>query len=284
MSNYQNPISDHSLSPSGIRTSLQFLKLGGSLITDKSTSRTPRLEIISRLANEIAEALASNPKIQLVLGHGSGSFGHIPAKKYGTRQGVVSSEEWLGFAKVWHEASALNHIVIEALHAASLPAVAFPPSGAVTASGGLVTHWNLDPLCSALERGLLPVVYGDVVFDKSLGGTILSTEDIFSHLAKSLPPKRILLAGLDEGVWEDYPQCTQLIPEINTQNWTTIAHTLGGSQATDVTGGMASKVSGMLKLTREINELQVFIFSGLEYGNVLEALSYKNLGTRITTS
>ena len=73
---------------------------------------------------------------------------------------------------------------------------------------------NLAPLKSALANKLLPVIHGDVVFDEARGGTILSTEDLFTHLAHQLHPKRILLAGLEAGVWEDFPARTHLIEEI----------------------------------------------------------------------
>ncbi len=259
-----------------------FIKLGGSLITDKTQPRTPRLDVIARMAQEIRAALDANSNLRIVLGHGSGSFGHIPAKHYGTRQGVNSPEGWRGFAEVWHEAAALNHIVMDALHQVGLPAVSFPPSGAVTAFRGSVTHWNLSPLRAALEAGLLPVVCGDVVFDEILGGTILSTEDLFSYLAGKLNPQRILLAGLDAGVWADYPHCEQLIPKIDPQNWAMIAPALSGSAATDVTGGMAGKVDLMLKLVAQFPGLEVFIFSGERPGNLQAALLGEALGTNIT--
>ena len=35
---------------------LVFLKLGGSLITDKTQASTPRIEVIERLVDEIANA------------------------------------------------------------------------------------------------------------------------------------------------------------------------------------------------------------------------------------
>ena len=262
---------------------LIFLKLGGSLITDKTTPRTPRLDVIARLAEEIRAARDEDPDLHLVLGHGSGSFGHVPAKKYATRQGVDSAEGWRGFAEVWHEARGLNTLIMNALHQAGLPAVSFPPSGAVTAHRGTVARWNLNPLRSALGAGLLPVVFGDTVFDEILGGTILSTEDIFTHLAQELRPARILLAGLDAGVWSDYPHCEQLIPKITPKSWLTIAPALGGSAATDVTGGMAGKVELMLALAGKNQGLKILIFSGAQAGNVQAALQGKLLGTSITS-
>ncbi len=264
-------------------TSLTFLKLGGSLITDKNTPRAARIALIARLAEEIQSACQSNPDLRLVLGHGSGSFGHVPAKKFGTRQGVASPDGWRGFAEVWHEAAVLNRMMIEALHAAGLPAISFPASAGVTAHDGRVTAWDLNPLTAALARGLLPVVYGDVVFDTARGGTILSTEDIFVHLARQLRPQRILLAGIEQGVWADFPACARLIPQITPENWGEIASSLGGSAATDVTGGMASKVRQMLDLAVELPGLAVLIFSGAHAGSLERALRGKGPGTLITS-
>jgi isopentenyl phosphate kinase len=262
---------------------LLLLKLGGSLITDKTTPRTPRMDLIARLAAEIKAAKSQMSDLQMVLGHGAGSFGHVPAKKYGTRQGVDSADGWRGFAEVWYEAAALNRIVVDALYGAGLPGISFPASGSVTAKDGQVAAWNLAPLIGALAAGLLPVVFGDVVFDQVRGGTILSTEDIFSHLVRQLHPKRILLAGIDEGVWDDFPACTRLIPEINAENWEKVTGALSGSAATDVTGGMRGKVRAMVDLVLDIPGLEVIIFGGERPGNLAAALRGEPLGTRITS-
>jgi isopentenyl phosphate kinase len=260
---------------------LLFLKLGGSLTTDKLHPHTARPRVIARLVDEIRAWRAAEDGWQMVLGHGSGSFGHVAAKKHGTRQGVNSPAGWRGFAEVWQEAAQLNRLVMDALHAAGLPGVAFPVSGGAVAKDGQVAAWNLIPLTAALEAGLLPVVYGDVAFDQQRGGTILSTEDIFTHLARQLHPKRILLAGLDAGVYTDFPACTRLIAEITPQNWAEAAPALGGSAGTDVTGGMRGKVREMLTLAAEIPGLEVRIFSGKPPGAVSAALRGENLGTRI---
>ena len=261
--------------------SFQFLKLGGSLLTDKNKPGTSRLDVLARLAYEIAEAKADLGDLRLVLGHGSGSFAHIPAMKYGTRQGVRTPDQWRGFAEVWREADALNRLVVDALHAAGLPAVRFAISGGAVTRAGQVAVWDLTPLRAALAAGLLPVVYGDVVFDQEWGGTILSTEDIFVHLARELKPARVLIAGIEEGVWADYPACTEIIPEITPGNFAAVAPVLGGSAATDVTGGMASKVRELLGLVKAVSGLEGVIFSGAYSGRVGEAIRGKTVGTRI---
>ena len=263
------------------RSRLQFLKLGGSLITDKNCPHTPRLEVLNRLAWEIRQARQLDPQLKLVLGHGSGSFGHTPAHRYGTRQGVRSAAGWQGFVEVWRAAAALNHLVMEALSQAEVPAIAFPPSALVSARAGEVESWDLDPLQAALQAGLLPVVYGDVVFDCQVGGTILSTEDLFAYLAGKLRPDRMLLATVEPGVWADYPACTRLVEEITPANLPEIEAVLSESSATDVTGGMASKVRQMLRLVEGRPGMDILIFSGLEPGQLLRLLQGEVAGTRL---
>jgi isopentenyl phosphate kinase len=256
-----------------------FLKLGGSLITHKTRPYTPRLDMLDNLAIQIATALQEKANLQLILGHGSGSFGHQAASQFGTRSGVSGSEAWRGFAEVWYQASVLNRLVVEALRRAGLPAVTLAPISAVTARDGQVAAWDLTPLKAALANGLLPVLHGDVVFDEARGGTILSTENLFAHLARQLHPERILLAGLEAGVWEDFPTRTRLLREITPQIFAQQTPGLGHSAGTDVTGGMQAKVTEMLALLEQVPGLEVLIFSGEEPGNVRRALLGENPGT-----
>lgn len=256
-----------------------LLKLGGSLITHKSQPNTARPEILSRLAEEIRAARQTNPRLQLLLGHGSGSFGHHAAKQHNTRHGVYTPQNWRGFVEVARAAQTLHRLVLDALWNADLPAIGFAPSAMVSAQDGQITAWNLTPIQSALSAGLLPVVYGDVVFDSQRGGTILSTEELFSHLITPLDVERVLLAGIEPGVWADFPQCTRLLPEI-TPSIVEQAQ-IHGSAATDVTGGMADKVQQALRWSAQTNGLEVIIFSGESDGAVCAALTGQVVGTRI---
>jgi isopentenyl phosphate kinase len=251
---------------------LVFLKWGGSLITDKSQRSSADHDRIARLAGELQQAREGDPDLQVVLGHGSGSFGHIPARKHGTRKGVHTPAEWHGFAEVWFQASALTRIVIEALEQAAVPAIALSPSASVIAANGRIVSWDLEPLRAALAAGLVPVIHGDVIFDRQQGGTILSTEDLFVHLAGQLKPQRLLLAGIEPGVWQDYPVCSAIIPELTPASFEAHRTQVAGSEAVDVTGGMASKVKLILDLCTTYPELKSAIFDGVEPGRVRDAL------------
>ncbi len=265
---------------------LVLLKLGGSLITDKSVPYTPRFDKLAELAADLSAVRQSLPNLSLVLGHGSGSFGHTAAREYHTREGVRRGESqtrpyWHGFAEVWFQAAALNRFLMDSLHVSKVPSLALAPVSAVTASDGKVSGWDLTPLKAALAAGLVPVVYGDVIFDSVRGGTILSTEDLFAHLARELRPQRVLLAGLEGAVWADFPARRQRVETITPASFDGIKSRVGASNGADVTGGMESKVRQMLELVQELPGLTVQIFSGEQPGNIQKTLAGENLGTLI---
>lgn len=260
---------------------LTFLKLGGSLITDKTRAQTPRLDVIARLADEIAAARQTRPDLRLLLGHGSGSFGHSLAARYGTRAGVRTGEQWRGFAEVSAAAAQLNRIVADALIRAGVPALSLQPSASARCRDGQIVALSVTSILSALDRGLIPLVYGDVAFDEVRGGTIISTEDIFKFLAAHLRLTRILLAGIETGVYSDWPDGRSVIPEIGPSDFERLRLALRGSESTDVTGGMESKVVEMLALARSVPGLTIQVFSGERPGAIAQALGGAILGTVI---
>ena len=277
---------------------LVLLKLGGSLITDKTQPYTPLLDVMEDIAVQIATTIHAQPNLRLLIGHGAGSFGHVPASEYHTRDGLppkstplahrerdaTEDNYWKGFAEVWYQASSLNRFVMKSLHKIGVRALALPPSSSVIASDGKISVWETTPIRMALAAGIVPVIFGDTVFDEVRGGTILSTEDLFMYLARALSPERILLAGLESAVWEDFPARTKRIEKITPGTFNEMSAAIGKSEAADVTGGMESKVSQMLDLVNENHELTIQIFSGTKPGNIVRALRGETLGTVITIS
>ena len=260
---------------------LIFLKLGGSLITDKTKPLTARPKIIRRMAEDIKEILEENPEFQLLIGHGSGSFGHTIADEYHTQKGGWDRQYWQGFCKVWYAARELNQLVVEIFHQEGLPIIAFPPSAAVIAGDKEFSSWDIRPIEFALSQKLIPLVQGDVIFDTEIGGTIFSTEKSFQYLCRKLNPDRILLAGLDKGVYKDATNKDDLYKIITPETFDEIHSNLSGADAVDVTGGMMAKVQLMLSLVKEQPSLLIQIFSGLEPGNIKKVLEDNILGTLI---
>ena len=260
-----------------------FVKLGGSIITDKGTPNTARHGVIARLASEMRSAMTildrqaglHEEALQIVLGHGSGSFGHVVAREYGTRQGVHDQAEWKGFTEVAAAAARLNRIVTDAFLAAGVPVWSLQPSASARCRAGDLQWLEIDPVEGAISRGLVPLLYGDVALDEIQGATIISTEQVFAYLARRLRPARIILVGQVDGVFAADPVRDPLaepVPQISSDNWETIRATLSGSSATDVTGGMLAKVEEMVGLARELPGLAVNILSGERAGALETAL------------
>jgi len=264
-------------------TELVFIKLGGSLITDKTLPYTVRPEKLTELAAEIKSALAREPNLRIVLGHGSGSFGHFAVKEHFPKLEIHDKKDWIGFNEVWYRASQLNRHVMDTLHDAGIPSIAIQPSASVIAKNGAVEHWELTPLQHALDAGIVPVIFGDMIFDNVKGGTVLSTEVLMFYLAHQLKPSRILLAGLEAAVWADFPARQQRVEKVTRKTYDSIAGKVGGSHGADVTGGMKSKVEEMLRLVEDIPQMTVQIFSGEESGNLEKVLLGEQLGTLITS-
>ncbi|MFQ5592617.1 MAG: isopentenyl phosphate kinase [Anaerolineae bacterium] len=253
-----------------------FLKLGGSLITDKTHAETPRLTVIRRLAQEIRAALDERPDLRLLLGHGSGSFGHYAAE----RTTLLEREGFdpQAYAEVGASAARLNRIVADICVAERVPVVSLPPSASARCNDGRLQYLATAPIETLLAEGAVPLVYGDVALDDVRGATIISTEDIFAYLARTLKPARIILAGEVDGVFTADPTrdpTAQPVRKITPATFSALVQALGGSAGYDVTGGMVSKVRTMVDLVEAHLQIEVYVISGVQAGRVQRALTPK---------
>jgi len=254
---------------------LVFLKLGGSLITDKTRPESARTTVIRRLAQELAETLHVRPNLRVVLGHGSGSFGHMAGERFGVRHGVIDREGWRGFALTAAAAQRLNRLVSDTMLSEGVGTWSLQPSASAHCCDGQLVYMDDRPISRALAEGLVPLVYGDVALDEVRGGTIISTEEIFAWLALRLKPRRIVLAGTVTGVQGgDASQRggTDVIDEITPRTLPEVSALLGRSHGTDVTGGMLGKVQTMCALVEKLPELEVRVMSGAIPGLVARVL------------
>lgn len=248
---------------------LVLVKLGGSLITDKTREASPRLDVIDRMAAEIAHARRKRPGLWLVLGHGSGSFGHPMAARYGVERGGLSG--WRGYAETAAAAQRLNRLVVEALLREGIPAVSVQPSASARAVGGRLVALESETVRALLGKGLVPLLYGDVALDEAQGCAIISTEEIFCLLARRLRPDRLIEVGEVDGVYA--PGSTTVVDRIDERNARQVLAGLGEARGVDVTGGMVSKIRLMLEMVRSVPGLEGRIISGMQPGLLAEVLA-----------
>ncbi|HDJ97531.1 MAG: hypothetical protein DRJ46_04035 [Thermoprotei archaeon] len=256
---------------------LAVVKLGGSLITDKTNPFTLRKHVLRQIAEELATAYEDT---SLLVVHGGGSFGHPVAAKYAIKEGHDGSKRKLeGFSQTRYWMTVLNLKVVKELAQRGLPAVPFQTSAfTYTVNKELREYW-IKPLAKALKLGLVPVVYGDAVLDDKLGFTILSGDLLAAQLAIELNANTLVYAVDVEGIMDKDPRHSpdaKLIKELSINEALKIA---GNASGVDVTGGMAYKIRCAAKALAA--KIRVVIGSGTIPGNILAMIKGKS-GTYTT--
>ena len=231
---------------------LLLVKLGGSLLTDKRRAGHLRADVLERLAREIAEARGVMPE-SLVLGHGSGSFGHVAAERHGLRRGLGDGPP-RGAADTQNEAARLHRIVTGALIDAGVPAWSWAPSSVLVARRGRPVSGDLRALPAALDAGLMPVTFGDVVADHEWGASIASTEAVLGYLIRRLRRRkdgprvlRVVWLGETAGI---YDASGRTLERVDPSNVRSVRSLIGGAAGTDVTGGMLLRLDTSYALAR----------------------------------
>lgn len=225
--------------------SIVLIKIGGSSITDKNIPYKLRRNVIKRLAKEISK---SNIK-GLIIAHGSGSFGHASAIKYG---GVKGYKSKIGISKVFYDAGRINEIVVDSLILEGVPAVSIRPRGFLIAKSGKLDNSFFEVIEEILRQKLVPVICGDVIVDKDWKTTIFSGEKSLNLLAKYLVRKKygvksIIQVGETEGLLDEKGNT---ISTINIKNWKEIQKNIYKTEKLDVTGGLRHKIDEALELSR----------------------------------
>jgi len=252
---------------------LLIIKLGGSVITDKNRAFTPRYENIERLTQEIKTSLKTF-KGDLIVVHGSGSFGHTLALKYQTQKGIVNKDSKAGFSKVADTAIAINRIVMKEFIKIGIKAVSFAPLSFILSEKGGVKSLFLEPIKKALELGFVPVLYGDVVFDTSgRGFCIFSGEKIITALLDKLESDyknvRVVYCADTDGVYDSQGKT---VPIIDSKIFTKLSKTVNKSDFPDVTGGMLHKVKESLKMVKE-RKIECYIINGERKNGLRNAIT-----------
>jgi len=219
---------------------MQILKLGGSAITKKSGYMQADLPAIASLARAVAGAMKQGAG-KLVIVHGAGSFGHAPVLKYGLAGGVRTARQKKG-CKITQEACAcLSCHVVFALSQAGVKAVSIPPHNIIVSKDGRIAKLDYAPVAAALKKGLVPVLYGDMVPDSKLGCSVCSGDQIVAYFARHA--KRVVMATNVDGVLAR----GKVVPRITHRNFASVARHITGSKEPDVTGGMAGKLREIME-------------------------------------
>lgn len=261
-------------SPQSKSHSLVLIKLGGSIITNKEVPMMVRPQLLSHLVSEIVRAQHTTGDTY-ILSHGQGSFAHVPALRYQTKDGFVNGESRFGMAVTQDSAAQLNRIVVKECLSQQLPALSFAMSSTLVTDHSQKKHWYPQVLVEYLAQDLMPVTYGDVIVDATQGCAIWSADKILPFLASwfkhhsDFEVKKIVHAGEVEGVFDEDKQ---LVPQISTHNLSQLKNAMTKIKGFDVTGGMWNKLEEAVQLA-EVEQVETQILSGLIADNLFNALT-----------
>ena len=228
-----------------------ILKIGGSILTNKDSTES-EIDAVSlkRIASEIKASLDVSDK-ELIIVHGAGSFGHPPAKEYKIGEVFEKSEypqKRIGFCKTQNAVKKLNMLICEAFIEEGLPVVAIPASSFMSATNKRITQGNLDYFKRYLEKGFIPVIYGDVVLDEQLEICVISGDQLIQYLAMNLNPELVVLGTDVDGVYNKNPKTHEDAIFFDKFSSLEDLDTLEGTTNVDVTGGMVGKIKELLYL------------------------------------
>jgi isopentenyl phosphate kinase len=222
-----------------------ILKIGGSVITDKSMELRARTQEMNRLAEEIVKARVK----ALIIVHGGGSFGHPLAERYAIKNGLKEDSQKTGFSETHHVMTVLNGLFMDSLVWHDVPAVSITPSSCIITENGRIKHFEDAVLKDLLKMGFIPVLYGDAVVDTKMGFTILSGDQLVSVLAMRLNAERIVFGVDVDGLYDADPKAektARLFTHLNREELEGLLDKLCKPAVHDVTGGMLGKVMELL--------------------------------------
>lgn len=254
-----------------------LIKLGGSSITNKDIPYKIRSIAIRKFARQLKRVLRKNT---LIVSHGSGSFAHTSASKFG---GMKGYKDKLGIAKVSADAARINQIVTDIFVEEGLPAVSLSPMSMMTARKGRLSNNFFEVLEEVIKQSLVPVVYGDVIWDKDWKSTIFSGERTISEIANYLLSKKykilkVIQISETNGV---YDLKGKTIEKIDSSNFSKIGKIFTNNGKIDVTGGMKHKVETAYALAKR--GIHTTIISGQGQNELFKAILNKKVkGTLIS--
>ncbi len=257
---------------------VKIIKIGGSVLTDKSRPFLLRVKVIRGIASEVAEYLSMSND-NLIIIHGGGSYGHYLVTRCINDKGLIDSE---CFSKVSFFMTKLSEYLVKSLLLKGVHAV-------VTPTRSICVLKDDDAVCDftvikgMISNNLIPVLSGDVILSGK-GFKVLSGDALAWLLARELGADTIVFLTDVDGIYNEDPRRNPEAELIRTARIDDLLSkvSFGSVKGFDVTGGMSSKLR--YALTYRVKGVKAVITNGLIRGNLISSLLGRGVrGTIIWT-
>ncbi|MFX1376519.1 MAG: isopentenyl phosphate kinase [Promethearchaeota archaeon] len=255
-----------------------LLKLGGSLLTDKERPLFIREDIVKSTIQQIINA---NEKIILI--HGGGSFGHPLAKKYNILKGLNTSvpNQILGLAETHQAMVKFNSYLVNLFLVNNYPALSIQPSSIFIRDVEKILTTSIDIIETMLELNILPILYGDIIFDRKGSFSIISGDQIIFELCKKLKKyqvSKVIFAIEMDGIFindkDSKDKGIKLVSEILSNELEHLDLANLGKKI-DVTGGIEGKINSIKQICNF--NIPVQLINGLKENYIFNSLKNKNI-------
>ncbi len=264
---------------------LIILKLGGSLLTDKNQPNSIRFDILKQVVQQIIDAHE-----RLIVIHGGGSFGHPLAKMYNIFNGINNTipKQILGLTETHQAMNKFNSFIINAFLEKKYPTLSIQTSSLFIQESHKILTRSIDIIETALDLNILPILYGDIILDKSGSFSIISGDQIIFQLCKNLKSyhiSKVIFAMEIDGIYlndKDSDGNYKLAENIYADQLDDL-NLADLGQKIDVTGGIKGKIESIKKVV--VHNIPVQLVNGLKEGYILKALKNQPINcTNILTS
>ena len=268
---------------------LTVIKLGGSLLTDKSKPYEARKSIIESAARELKACMDEGLIESLVVVHGVGSFGHPPVLEHKLHLGYQGPEQFIPLSKTQRVVNEFRYMLTEEFQKVGLPVNLLHPSSMVVAEKMRIAKTSFDTLKGWLSLGMVPLLGGDLLYDTAMGFSVGSGDVLAVELANQLNAKRLIFAMDVPGIFDDNPRSNpeaSLLSEIDIHDISQVLEGMHQIGKLDASGAMKGKLASVGTAMELIEDgLETTLLSMMEYGNLLSLLKGQEVEcTRITSS
>ena len=242
-----------------------LIKLGGSVITEKNAEDVFLREKTLGIARIVKDLLFEGE--QVLITHGTGSFGKPPAVRFGYLSGYLAQDRIDVVALVQQKLISLNRQVMDTFLAAGVPAALLSTNSIVQCSRGEIAEFETRAVKEYLDRGIVPVMHGDIVPDQEMGFCVCTSDKITMELARLLQPNTVIFATDIDGVYAEEASSEEGKPmsTISPEEYRRLD--VSPETPQDVSGGMHAKVGYALVAARYCQNCWIL------NGNVVERLA-----------
>jgi isopentenyl phosphate kinase len=193
-----------------------IVKMGGSIVTSKGGILDAN-NILS-LAREIVEY-----NHLLIIVHGGGTITKELLLEQKVESDFLSIEQRFIVERFRESISKLNDLILHLFREVGLQCFPVIPHKMFISDNGKIVSWDLTEIKDILARHSMPVLYGDILTDKSRGYYTCSSDQISSHLAKIMRPNLVLFLTDVDGVYEYYPPTSNTAGPLRYANTLTLS-------------------------------------------------------------